>query len=196
MERALTSHPSWALVFGSISAALIPDQADGASLRELPRALPLFSSYPDCRIPSPDEMQLTQKPFAQGAAVAAKAPRASRAARCPVAVRAEKGEVSYGIGARASAAAAGSSAARARGAEMATPNLGARGPCPAPIPAPNSRARPPRPQAVDRRATLGLMAAAAALAGAKDAQAAYGDQARVFASTTTNKSGERPLVAR
>jgi len=49
---------------------------------------------------------------------------------------------------------------------------------------------PPRTQAVDRRATLGFIAAAAAaLTGAKDAQAAYGDQARVFASTTTNKSG-------
>ena len=57
-------------------------------------------------------MQLAQhKAFAQGAAaVAAKAPRASRAARCPVAVRAEKGEVSDGIWAPAASAAAGSRA--------------------------------------------------------------------------------------
>lgn len=45
-------------------------------------------------------------------------------------------------------------------------------------------------QAVDRRATLGLFAAAAALAGAKPSEAAYGDQARVFAGKITNKSGK------
>jgi len=45
-------------------------------------------------------------------------------------------------------------------------------------------------QAIDRRATLGLFAAAAALAGAKPSEAAYGDQARVFAGKITNKSGE------
>lgn len=44
-------------------------------------------------------------------------------------------------------------------------------------------------QAVDRRATLGLFAAAAALAGAKPSEAAYGDAARVFAGKVTNKSG-------
>jgi hypothetical protein len=46
-------------------------------------------------------------------------------------------------------------------------------------------------QGVDRRATLGLFAAAAALAGAQpSAEAAYGDAARVFAGKITNKSGE------
>lgn len=137
-------------------------------------------------------MQLAQhKAFAQGAAaVAAKAPRASRAACCPVAVRAENGEVSDGIWAPAASAVPGSRAFAAR-TEMASSNVGARRPCPALVSPPDSRMRPPPPrtQAVDRRATLGFIAAAAALVGAKDAQAAYGDQARVFASTTTNKSG-------
>jgi hypothetical protein len=135
-------------------------------------------------------MQLAQhKAFAQGAAaVAAKAPRASRAARCPVAVRAEKGEVGEGISALVASAARHIRAFAAR-TEMASPNVGARRPCPALVSAPDSRTPHLHlPQSVDRRATLSFIAAAAALAGAKDAQAAYGDQARVFAST--NKSGE------
>lgn len=45
-------------------------------------------------------------------------------------------------------------------------------------------------QAVDRRAALGLFAAAAALAGAQPSEAAYGDSARVFAGKITNKSGK------
>jgi hypothetical protein len=42
---------------------------------------------------------------------------------------------------------------------------------------------------VERRAALGLFAAAAALAGAQPSEAAYGDAARVFAGKVTNKSG-------
>lgn len=45
-------------------------------------------------------------------------------------------------------------------------------------------------QAVDRRAALGLLAAAAAVSTAQPSEAAYGDAARVFAGTITNKSGE------
>jgi len=49
-------------------------------------------------------------------------------------------------------------------------------------------------EAVDRRSALGLMAAAAALAGAKPSEAAYGDQARVFAGRITNSSGFVPYA--
>lgn len=48
-------------------------------------------------------------------------------------------------------------------------------------------------QAVDRRAALGLFAAAAAMVSAKPSEAAYGDQARVFAGKITNQSGECTL---
>lgn len=44
-------------------------------------------------------------------------------------------------------------------------------------------------QAVDRRAALGLLAAAAAVSTAQPSEAAYGDAARVFAGKITNKSG-------
>ncbi|KAI8113892.1 hypothetical protein M9434_002020 [Picochlorum sp. BPE23] len=47
---------------------------------------------------------------------------------------------------------------------------------------------------VDRRATLGMMAAAATLAGAAPSKAEYGDAARVFASKITNKSGFIPYA--
>ena len=47
---------------------------------------------------------------------------------------------------------------------------------------------------VDRRATLGMMAAAATLAGAAPSKAEYGDAARVFASKVTNKSGFVPFA--
>lgn len=42
---------------------------------------------------------------------------------------------------------------------------------------------------MDRRAALGLLAAAAAVSTAQPSEAAYGDAARVFAGTITNKSG-------
>ncbi len=44
-------------------------------------------------------------------------------------------------------------------------------------------------QGVDRRAALGLLAAAAAVSTAQPSEAAYGDAARVFAGNITNKSG-------
>lgn len=44
-------------------------------------------------------------------------------------------------------------------------------------------------QGVDRRAALGLIAAAVAAARVAPAEAAYGDAARVFAGKVTNKSG-------
>lgn len=44
-------------------------------------------------------------------------------------------------------------------------------------------------QGVDRRAALGLLAAAAAVSTAQPSEAAYGDAARVFAGQITNKSG-------
>lgn len=43
---------------------------------------------------------------------------------------------------------------------------------------------------MDRRAALGLLAAAAAVSTAQPSEAAYGDAARVFAGNITNKSGE------
>lgn len=46
-----------------------------------------------------------------------------------------------------------------------------------------------RSQVVDRRAALGLMAAAVVGARVAPAEAAYGDAARVFAGKITNKSG-------
>lgn len=46
----------------------------------------------------------------------------------------------------------------------------------------------PSPQ-VDRRAVLGGLAAAAAISTAAPSEAAYGDAARVFAGSITNKSG-------
>lgn len=46
-----------------------------------------------------------------------------------------------------------------------------------------------RPQVVDRRAALGLMAAAVVGARVAPAEAAYGDAARVFAGKVTNQSG-------
>lgn len=51
------------------------------------------------------------------------------------------------------------------------------------------------PPQVDRRAALGLLAAAAAVGSVKPAEAAYGDAARVFASSTTNKSGAHARAA-
>ncbi|KAL4419282.1 hypothetical protein ABPG77_008332 [Micractinium sp. CCAP 211/92] len=48
--------------------------------------------------------------------------------------------------------------------------------------------------AVDRRAALGLLAAAAAVSTAQPSEAAYGDAARVFAGTITNKSGFIPYA--
>ena len=45
----------------------------------------------------------------------------------------------------------------------------------------------PSAQAVDRRAALGLLAAAAAVSTAQPSEAAYGDAARVFGSKVTNK---------
>lgn len=44
-------------------------------------------------------------------------------------------------------------------------------------------------QGVDRRAALGLIAAAVAAARVAPAEAAYGDAARVFAGKVTNQSG-------
>jgi hypothetical protein len=48
--------------------------------------------------------------------------------------------------------------------------------------------------AVDRRAALGLLAAAAAVSAAGPSEAAYGDAARVFAGKVTNKSGFVPYA--
>jgi hypothetical protein len=62
----------------------------------------------------------------------------------------------------------------------------------APLPAP---ARPLDVQAVDRRAALGLLAAAAAVSTAQPSEAAYGDAARVFAGKVTNKSGAWLAIA-
>ena len=47
---------------------------------------------------------------------------------------------------------------------------------------------------VDRRATLGMLAGAAALSSVPAANAEYGDAARVFAGTVTNKSGFVPYA--
>lgn len=47
---------------------------------------------------------------------------------------------------------------------------------------------------VDRRATLGMLAGAAALTSVPAANAEYGDAARVFAGTITNKSGFVPFA--
>jgi len=54
--------------------------------------------------------------------------------------------------------------------------------------------RAQKEEGVERRAALGLIAAAAALAGAKPSEAAYGDAARVFAGKITNKSGFTPYA--
>eukprot|EP00887_Chlorella_sp_A99_P005998 scaffold27.g5998.t1 len=48
--------------------------------------------------------------------------------------------------------------------------------------------------AVDRRAALGLLAAAAAVSAASPSEAAYGDAARIFAGKITNKSGFVPYA--
>jgi predicted lysophospholipase L1 biosynthesis ABC-type transport system permease subunit len=47
---------------------------------------------------------------------------------------------------------------------------------------------------VDRRAVLGGLAAAVAISAASPSEAAYGDAARVFAGTITNKSGACGVV--
>jgi hypothetical protein len=49
-------------------------------------------------------------------------------------------------------------------------------------------------EGVDRRAALGLLAAAAAVSTAQPSEAAYGDAARVFAGNVTNKSGFIPYA--
>lgn len=49
-------------------------------------------------------------------------------------------------------------------------------------------------EGVDRRAALGLLAAAAAVSTAQPSEAAYGDAARVFAGQITNKSGFIPYA--
>jgi hypothetical protein len=49
-------------------------------------------------------------------------------------------------------------------------------------------------QEVDRRAVLGGLAAAVAISAASPSEAAYGDAARVFAGTITNKSGFVPYA--
>ena len=150
-------------------------------------------------------MQALSSKAAIATAVQAKAQQ-QRSARAAVVVRASA-EV-RGTRCEAMAGAAGRAAAPpARAPAYPNLTLGCRGwgrPA-GPPPAPGSSGDPlkpiarrpaPAPQGVDRRAALGLLAAAAAVSTAQPSEAAYGDAARVFAGNITNKSGARGRWAR
>lgn len=130
-------------------------------------------------------MQALAQKTAFVSAVQAK-PANARRARAAVVVRAQSEEAVRDGGSGAQHSAIGPSGALISGLSqppMGAPRLTLCPPLPLIRPAPDV-------QGVDRRAALGLLAAAAAVSTAQPSQAAYGDAARVFAGKITNKSGE------
>lgn len=130
---------------------------------------------------------LSQKAFVSGTAVQNKTRVAAKSVRSPVVVRAQKEEVSYDEMIYAAMIEILSKILLA----MVTMKIYLFGNgCCYIIRHNSSKISYILMQAVDRRAALGLFAAAAALTGAQPSEAAYGDQARVFAGKVTNKSGK------